>query len=419
MHLNSAGRIAPARFLLIAGLIAAALPNGSALAQSRDLDAEDSVGKVVQARFGDNGTPAQFTLTLPAGESRLVQAIPMSGRDPVLTVFDAASGKAIARDDDSGGSLAAEVLLYSAAAQPVRIEVASAGEQPSADAGPDFTLLLLPSDTQPNPVLDMAGPSFSHAGELMSGEEQLFRFTARPGQEWAIGLSAPEGSGIDPFLEVFEGEFATGEVVVSDDDSGGGLASALLFAPNAPGTYTLRVSGLGDTAGAYALAAETLSSTSAPESERLEPGSDVVATLERPTQVRSYRLGPQALARLRRGGSLQIDMLAADDDFALGGPVLEQMQSDFEPDVVTVPVDEVFSPGSSALDPQLALGFETPLGFAPLLTDDDGAGDLDARLLIAPGEGLQLDSALLDLLRVRASAVSGSGSYTLRVSEAE
>ena len=73
-------------------------------------------------------------------------------------------------------------------------------------------------------------------------------------------------------------------------------------------------------------------------------------------------------------------------------------------------------PGAAVggLDPLLEIGYETQLGFSPLLSDDDGGGDTNARLVL---DASGLDGVWLEALRIKARAFQDSaGDYELVVS---
>src|SRR5690606_2981134 len=106
--------------------LAAIMSGTAAQAQERNLDRENSVGKVFSGEFGDSDNPARFVLSQAAGEGLELTAMPVAGADPYVKVFDAGSGALIAENDDANGSLAANVRLYSEAARQLRIEVSGA-----------------------------------------------------------------------------------------------------------------------------------------------------------------------------------------------------------------------------------------------------------------------------------------------------
>ena len=68
------------------------------------------------------------------------------------------------------------------------------------------------------------------------------------------------------------------------------------------------------------------------------------------------------------------------------------------------------------LDPLLEVGFETPLGFTSLLTDDDSGGETNARLVL---DASGMTGPWLEALRIKARAFDQSaGHYALELSEA-
>jgi hypothetical protein len=64
----------------------------------------------------------------------------------------------------------------------------------------------------------------------------------------------------------------------------------------------------------------------------------------------------------------------------------------------------------------LEVGFETPIGFTSLLTDDDSAGENNARLVL---DASTLTGPWLEALRIKARAFQQTaGHYVLTVNEA-
>lgn len=69
------------------------------------------------------------------------------------------------------------------------------------------------------------------------------------------------------------------------------------------------------------------------------------------------------------------------------------------------------------LDPMLEVGFQTPLGFTSMLSDDDGGGETNARLEL---DAAQLTGDWLAALRIKAAAfLESQGHYELTVSRAD
>jgi hypothetical protein len=367
--------------LLAAFLLTAAPLAGQA--QELNLDRAPSVGKVFAGEVPAGGGTARFLLTLAPGEAIDLTAAPVAGSDPRLRVTDAVSGELIAENDDSAGSLASNVRLYAAQGQRVRIEVSNAAID-GGDAAMRFDLIVRPSDYRPRPPVALALGD-SHGGNLGRSEEQLFRFQAERGELWDLSLAAAPGSGLDPALQVFAGEAAGGEALGQDDDGGGGLNSRLRFLVPANGTYTVRVYGIGQTEGAFAFSAGRSEGALAAAVREIGLGVAATGTLGAGSGDQFYRFSEAARQAIAAGtGALLVTLDRTDD-------------------------------GEGGLDPMLEIGFETPLGFSTLLSDDDGGGDTNARLVF---DASDLDEAWLGALRIKARAFSqSSGDYELLVSE--
>jgi len=362
--------------LLGAALIAVAMPWAGTRAQDRNLDSEPSAGKVVRGETDAGGAPARFLFGLQAGQAIEVTATPVGGSDPYLKVYDAGSGELLADNDDSAGSLAANVKVFSQSARRLRIEVSNA----AGDDAMRFELIVRPSDYRPRPAQVIAlGQTLS--GELDSGEEQLFRFRAERGQLWEFTLAQGPGSELDPALEVFAGERSGGDALASDDDGGGGLNARVRFLAPASGTYVVRGYGVGSTAGTYVMSAGRAQATAPADVGELDLGRAATGTIDGDTRQRFYRLSERARTALAADrGVLVVEMRHTGDD-------------------------------DSAIDPVLDVGFETPLGFASLISDDDGGEGSDARVVLDVSE---LTPVWLEALRIKASGfLATAGDYSL------
>jgi hypothetical protein len=354
-------------------------------AQERDLDREPSVGKVFAGEVGEGGEAASYLLTLQAGQAVDLTAAPVGGSDPKLQVYDAASGELVAENDDSAGTLAANVRLYSAEGQRVRIEVANASVEGSEGAM-RFDLILRPSDYRPKPPIALALGD-AHSGELARGDEQVFRFTGERGQLWDLALSAAPGSELDPALQVFAGEVAGGEAVGSDDDGGGGLNARLRFLVPETGTYTVRAYPIGQTEGAFVFSAGRSEAALAAAVKEIGLGEPATGKLGGSSGEQVFRLSQRARRAIAAGEGTLVIALDRSGDAEEGS--------------------------DTVLDPMLEVGFETPLGFSSLLSDDDGGEDANARLVF---DASDLDETWLEALRIKAIPFQGSeGSYSLTV----
>ena len=364
---------------VIAAALLAATPLAAAHAQEVDLDRATSVGRVFAGETEAGGT-ASFLLTLAAGQAIELTAAPVGGSDPVVRVYDVATGGLIAENDDSAGSLASNVRLYSEQRKRVRIEVGNAAVE-GGDAPIRFDLILRPSDYRPRPAVALSLGD-AHDGTLARDDEQLFTFRGERGDLWDLSVAAAQGSSLDPALQVFAGEVAGGTALGQDDDGGGGLNARLRFLVPETGAYTVRVYGVGQSEGDFALSA----------------GRAIVAP------VRDIALGTPVTGELAPGSGDHIFRLGAQARSALAadpGPLVVELRRTGE--------------AEGGLDPIVEVGFETPLGFSSLLTDDDGGGETNARLVF---DASGLDATWLDALRIKARAfMQTAGDYELVVSE--
>ena len=375
-------RVMSKRFIV--AMLLAAAPLGAAHAQDRDLDSEPSLGKIVAGEVPEGGGTARFVMALAADRAVELTVAPVAGSDPVVRVYDAATDSLIAENDDSAGSLASNVRLYSAQAKRVRIEVGNAAVE-DGDAPMRFDLILRPSDWRPKPVTALtlgAAPR----GTLARSDEQLFSFAGERGQVWDLALSAAPGSSLDPALQVFAGEVAGGPVLGENDDGGGGLNARLRFRVPEAGIYTVRAYGVGTSEGAFTLAAGAAAATPAVALRDIELGRPAAGTLELGSDEHFFRLGERARAAVAAGaGSLVVDLRRVGE-----------------------------GEGEGALDPVLEIGFDTPLGFTSLLNDDDGGDESNARLVL---DTAGLGASWLEALRIRASSfLETTGDYELTVS---
>ncbi|WP_147366888.1 hypothetical protein [Aurantiacibacter zhengii] len=379
--------------LLLAGVAALMAP--PALAQVRDLDGERSDVRVFQGRI--DGEASVFTVTLPADTGLQVDVIATGNLDPVLRVKDA-RGELLGENDDFGDGLNSRVMIGAEGrSRRLTIEVDSfdgewAGE--GEGYGGSFDLRL-----STNEYVEVGTRAVTYGARetgMLVGGEHLFTMQARAGQTVEAALIATE-DGLDPYLELRD---PSGETIAFDDDGGGALNALLRHTFEDSGTYTFAASGLGESTGSYRfrvrerrempaqLPLQVIGIDDEASGELAEGWDEEAAPTTSPTQI-DYQLSEEAKAAIRAGnGEVTIRMTAsdaADPDF--GG----------------------------AIDPYIELGFDTPLGFAMVESDDDGAGDLNALLPIDLGT-LAGDPALLDALRIRAQGFGGSGgAYTLTV----
>ena len=373
----------------IAVALLAAMPLAGAAAQERDLDTEPSAGKVFTGSLSGADGPARFLLTLQPGQAIDLTAAPVAGSDPYLRVYDAASNELLAENDDAGGTLAATVRLFSERRRRVRIEVSNAAVE-GTDGAVRFDLVLRPTDYRPRPPRAIAMDE-SAAGTLATGDEQVYTFAGEQGQAWNLAATAAAGSRLDPALQVFAGERAVGTAVAQDDDGGGGLNARLRFVVPEDGTYSVRVYGIGSSEGAYQFSAGRTPPVPPAAALDLELGRGATGTLDGETREQFYRLGPDARAALA----------------AEPGPLTIELRR----------IGDAEEGSDAVLDPMLEVGFQTPLGFTSMLSDDDGGGETNARLEL---DAAQLTGDWLAALRIKAAAfLESQGHYELTVSRAD
>jgi len=393
--------------ILLAGASLALLPQLAAAQEIRDLDREASNVRSFAGVVGDG--PALFETDIAANSALRIEVITTSGLDPTVKVTDAATGEVLAEDDDSGGELNSRVTVRGpdagSAALRVRIAVQAFnyeaigedqvfdGERMSGSNSFDLRLTTLAHNPQSARSISWGT---AVGGTLLGEETHEFTFQGEAGKVLDVLLLAGEESGLDPYLELKD---QTGEVIASNDDSGGGLNSRIRHVMQGEGPYTIVAKAYGDSTGEYTLRV----------AERRE------AVVQAPLQV--IGIGDTTEGRLGEGyenGGIEpafIDYQLSDETIAAiaagGGQITIRMEKG-------AGEDPAFD---NSLDPYIQLGFDTPLGFAGVDSDDDSGGDLNAMLPIDLSS-IGSDPALLARLRIRAQAVSSSGgNYVLRVTD--
>lgn len=348
--------------------------------------AELSAGSMVGGEIESADAPATLSLRLAPGQALQLDAIPgapaREGLDLTLKVFDPA-GTVVAEDDDSGGAYNPRVNLFSQTGGLYKVEVGALG------GGGTFTLLARESTFKPQPTIAMRldGGGERRSVVFPESDKALFSFAARRGDLIDLTLTPGEGEDdADPFLELFKGA-ATGTALATDDDSLGGLGSRIVADIPEDGTYVVRVSSLSSkgsaTLGLAKMAPRvatlgTLPIGRATTINLSEASPFIIAGTE-------HRLWPYALYR-----------------FPTAARPAQPLQ---------------ITATSDTLDPWLEVGFETPLGFTPVLSNDDTNGT-NSRLTLDPtvfdGEDGQ---SWWDMLRIRVSAPPGtSGEVQLTAS---
>lgn len=383
------------RSVFLAGAASLLAPVSASAQDVRDLD--DATSDILIFEGEVTTIPAVYRYTIPANTSLRIDAVPTedSGLDPTLTVTDVASGEVLAEDDDGGGGVASRTRVYSEAGQQVEITV-SAFDQFSDDAssGP-FRLELRPAVAHPQDTRAVTYGSVME-GMLGSGTSHLFTIEGEKGALLEVVLEAGD-DGLDPMLSLFEGRGANGEPMSTNDDGGGGLNSLLRYVLPESGTYTIAAEPYGDSSGSYTL--------------RVAPEREFV--VQAPVQV--LGLADRAYGRLGEGyesGSIDPSEIT----YQLTGEAIAAIRAG-NGEVTFNMTTPLFEDDSfpSNVDSFLELGFETPLGFASLMSDDDGGEGLNARIAIdlTPVSG----GDWLERLRLRASSIGAGGDFEVELVE--
>ena len=379
----------------------ALMPIGVSAQEVRDLDGEESNVRSFSGQL--EGGPAIFEVALPADTAMRIDVISTSDMDPLLSVYNADTGDLLAENDDGGDDLNSRATIRGDGAMRLRIEVDSFGaEEFASDLASGlgqntFDLQLRSIFYDPQSVRRVSWGS-SESGQLLNGESHEFSFTGEDGILLEVALVADGDfeTTLDPFLTLRD---AAGDVVAENDDGGGDLNSMLRYVMQDDREYTIVASGLGDSAGAYTL--------------RVGPRREPI--VQSPVQV--VGIGDRATGRLGAGyenGGIDPNSI----DYQLSEEALATISNGAGE--VTIRMEKI-SGGDpdfeNTLDPYIELGFDTPLGFAVVDSDDDGAGELNAMLPVDLS-GVANNASLLQSLRIRVTGFGQSqGEYSLTVTE--
>ena len=360
----------------------------------RDLDGETSD---IRAFSGTIGEDAElFSITMPAGTALQIDATPGpdSEIDPVLLVRDADTNEILAQDDDGGEGISARARIYSETQRRLLIELTDFEQLGS---GGNYELFVRTTNWRPvEPQTVTWGSEVS--GTISDSAEHLFVFSGEEGYLLDVRLEAAEGSEIDTMLELFEGEGTDGGQLTSNDDSGEGTDSRIRYLIPEDGLYTIRATGFDGAQGDYVL-------TIGPRLEKVEPAAPQAMILGSSV---SATIGSGFLSE--DGGDVGAKTVIFRFDQASQEAIRAgQGQVTFE---MIVPEDI-----ASDVDPLIELGFDTPLGFTVVASDDDGGEGLNSRLAIDLGP-LTEEPGWLERLELHASSLGDeTGGFQLRVSE--
>ncbi|MXO71385.1 hypothetical protein [Alteraurantiacibacter buctensis] len=390
-----------AALLAGAAIVSALVPAVATAQEARNLDRATSDVLIFEGEV--TTTPLKYRYTIPARTRLQVDVIPAEGSslDPTLTITDVRTGEVLAEDDDSGGNLAARANILSERGQQVEITVSPFGFLEENETAGAFTLELRPR-AWVRPVTRRVTTGSDTTGRLSVGGTQLFTIEGRAGQVLEVALVAAQQSdeevtesAFDPYLKLYKGEGIDGELLSENDDNGSNLNSLIRYTLPEDGIYTLEASPYGDTAGEFTLRVAAPRETHVDGETQLAFGAPLAGFVqaaygelegdEQPPAA-IYSLSPDLIAAIR-GGQGEVT-------FNLTKPLSE------DPDF----------PGG--VDPMLELGFETPLGFATMKSDDDSGGELNARIPIDLS-AIAADGDWLERLRLRATSIGEAGGFSI------
>ncbi len=166
--------------------------------------------------------------------------------DPMLRLLNDKAVEVVA-DDDGGAGVNAYLSHTSVTGGLYYIAVSGFG-----DSVGHYTLRVSDTDVPGNvgtdDALDSAGDD--RLGHIdLAGDLDTYRVDLVAGTRYQIELSGEGDSPLaDPFLTLLGVE---GQILTSDDDSGDGPDSRLVFAPETTDSYYIQASGLGGSTGSY------------------------------------------------------------------------------------------------------------------------------------------------------------------------
>jgi hypothetical protein len=381
---------------LLLGAAALLAPVTASAQNVRDLNSEVSDVLIFEGSVRDE--PVVFRYSMAAESSLIVDVIPTgeSELDPMVSITDADTGEVLAEDDDGGEGLASRAVVFASEPRSIEITVSAFAFFSGEESAGAFELKLRPGDQTPEPLRAIAFGE--QASGTLDGENlQLFSITGSEGELLQVALVA-DGEDLDPMLTLYSGEGTFAEELASDDDGGEGLNSLLRFVLPADGTYTIAAQSYSGTSGGYTMR------VGPPRTHTIQPPQQVLGLGEAPSgyigagyengsldpSTITYQLTEEAIAAIRAGsGEVTINMTAQESE-------------------------DPFFP--STIDPYIEVGFETPLGYATVLNDDDGGEGLNSRLVVDLGS-IASDGDWLERLRITASSIGEGGAFELEITE--
>lgn len=211
-----------------------------------------SPGSTVEGTLSVGGTEV-WAFEAKAGEyvSIILEAVDPAVLDPYLELYDeeghTGAGYPIASDDDSGGdtnSMIADFPIETTGTYYIHVT--------SYSGQGDYRLTLTVSDAPAGGGELRYGEEVE--GELSGGGRHAWTFIGREGDEVSIAVEVLFESRVDPYVELYSPD---GELLISDDDSGGGFDALIeYYLLPASGEYRILVSDLAGEPGHYRLRLE-------------------------------------------------------------------------------------------------------------------------------------------------------------------
>ena len=331
--------------------------------------------------WGGNGRFDAYRFQANAGD-RILILLSSADFDPYLVVGHESGGifDPLAQNDDAGNELNSRIRFTAPRTGTYRI-LAQAYDETGLGAYQLSLQPFVPSPVETTP-LAVGAPVEAYLDEEDNYDEDEeshydeYAFQAQAGRRYAITMSSEE---FDSYLVLGTGSGEAIEEITSNDDSGTGYDSRILFTPEASGTYTIRARSFGGaSSGAYSIRI----------AEAAPPGPLAVT--------------PLTLGRTVNGTLSESDQVADDgsyfDVYSFSGRQGERVEIVMRSDHVDSYL-EVGEPAASGED------------FFAEFSDDDSGGNLDARIrMTLPRTGEY---------QVRAYALyaDDTGDYTIELRE--
>ncbi|MEW5913506.1 MAG: S8 family serine peptidase, partial [Thermodesulfobacteriota bacterium] len=224
--------------------------------------------------------------------------------DPYLRVYDA-SGSILAFDDNSGSGTDAQKDFWTLSASTYFVEASAAGGSTTGTYKFSASLYDDYQGSELSPASVASGSSVNGNIEH-AGDHDWFRVEVNAGITYGVSLAGTGGGGgtlADPYLSLRD---ASGQVVASDNNSGDGQDSQLIWQATTGGTYFLDASGNADSTGTYLLSfsKDDVAATTSTNG-RLANGAPVAGEIEKIGDRDWYRTS------LNRGATYSFDLEGA------------------------------------------------------------------------------------------------------------